>query len=482
MFDPHIKAHARHRPHAVAVSSLQGDVTYGRFDADIDRIAIAILDTGLGQARLAAVCVANPYVHWLILLALGRLSIASASVGALGATETAALLDADLLITDRDEEESHGRSRLHVSPEWVGQALRQAIRPISPTSFDPDALARITLSSGTTGMPKKVGRSWSELSRFVSSRCLLDFCAIDSDAPFRRALYMLGLDTVNFYVMLTTWLSGATMLLASKDTVRDLASLRKLSPTMLSGSPVQLQMLVDSADADFAPFPHLTIVSSGSHLPPSIARTLRLRLSTNVWNMYASTEASLAARGQVARLESEENAVGWLEPGVNVEAVDDEDQSLPSGSVGILRLKTQNMVSGYLDGADATAQHFKNGWFYPGDIGSVSTEGLLRIEGRSGEVLNIGGVKLLPRVLEDAVLKCRGVKDAAAFVMSQAAGAPTPWLAIVREEGLDEREISDALRGLGLPPIHVGWVSEIPRNDRGKVQRDRLIAAATAMR
>ena len=87
-------------------------------------------------------------------------------------------------------------------------------------------------------------------------------------------------------------------------------------------------------------------------------------------------------------------------------------------------------------------------------------------------------MKFLPRTLEDAVLACKGVRDVAAFAVPSVSGVPTPWLAIVRDEDLDEGQIADALRNLNLPPIHLGWVKEIPRNDRGKVQRDRLVAAA----
>ena len=220
------------------------------------------------------------------------------------------------------------------------------------------------------------------------------------------------------------------------------------------------------------------MIVAGSHLPATLGRSLRLRLTADVWNGYGSTEIGWAAMGALARLDGLDGAVGWLQPGTSVEIVDEQDEPLPPGDVGAVRIRTSSMVSTYLRDEGSSEQPFKDGWFYPGDLGSISQGGLLRIVGRSGEVMNIGGVKFLPRTLEDAVLGCKGVKDAAAFLISNGEDLPTPWIAIVRGEGLDEGEISQALSGLGLPPIHLGWAAEIPRNARGKVLRDRLIAAA----
>ena len=481
MFDPNIKARARYRPYAVAIASLQGDITYKQFDTNIDSVAGAIQEAGLGETRIAAVGVANPYTHWLILLALCRLSIASASVGGYGAANTIALIKADLLITD-GAEDAPGACVLRITPDWIGHVLRRKSRPLYRTSYNPDALARVTLSSGTTGTPKKIGRTWSQLATYVNSALLQSLSTYDENLPNYRSLYMMGPDTVVFYDMLATWIAGGAMLAYFGEMFTDTNMLFRLSPKMICGSPLQLQALVDALDADFQPSPSVSIVLGGSHLPATLGQALRLRLTAVIWNAYASTEVGGTAFGALAGADREPGVVGPLQPDAIVEIVDEHDQVLPAGAVGAIRIKTSKMVTEYLDDPEVTAHFFKDGWFYPGDIGSLSEDKLLKVVGRSGEVMNAGGVKFLPRTLEDAVLACAGVKDAAAFLLSQGGGTPAPWLAIVRGEDVDEREISDAIGGLKLPPVHIGWVAEIPRNDRGKVQTDRLIAAAQSVR
>ena len=480
MFDPNIKARARYRPHAVAVSSLQGDVTYKQFDTDIDSVAGAIQEAGLGETRLAVVGVANPYTHWLILLALCRLSIASASVGGYGAANTITLIKADLLITD-GAEDVPGASVLRITPDWISHVLRRKSRPLYRTGYNPSALARVTLSSGTTGTPKKVGRSWSQLAAYVNSALLLSLSSYDEGVPNYRSLYMMGPDAVVFYDILVIWIVGGAMLAYSSQMLADTNLLFRLSPKTICGSPLQLQALVDALDADFMPSPSLSVVLGGSHLPAALGQSLRLRLTTVVWNAYSSTEAGGTAFGALASADHEPGVVGPLQPDAIVEIVDEHNQALPPNAVGAIRIRTSKMVAEYLDDEEATAKFFKDGWFYPGDLGSLSEGNLLKVVGRSGEVMNAGGVKFLPRKLEDAVLACVGVKDAAAFLLSQGAGMPVPWLAIVRCDNVDEREISDAISGLKLPPVHIGWVAEIPRNERGKVQTERLVAAAQAV-
>ena len=474
MYDPHIRSHARHRPNAVAFASLHGEVTYARFDTEIDRIAQAIHHAGCGEVKLAAVAVAEVYAHWLILLALGRLGIASVTVGALGPEPTITLLNADLLITDKPVEALCQRI-LTIDKAWVDAAFDLPGTRAVATPNQPDALARVTLSSGTTGTPKIIGRTWCELSALVSSS-VIRMKATSTKLDGRRCLYMFGADTAVYYNMLAEWVEGGTMLIGSSEIYRDAKRLAALRPTEINGSALQLQMLVDTFDDELAPMPGLTIGRSGSSLPARVSTALRLRLTTNVWTYYGSSEAGLVARGQVAMLG--EDCAGWIEPDVRVETVGEDDEPLPLGAIGALRVKTPNMVTSYLADDDTDTDCFRNGWFYPGDIGSVSSDGLLKVFGRTGEVINIGGVKILPRRLEDAVLACKGVLDAAAFVTTDGSGVPVPWLAIVRDDSLDEGEIETALKVLQLPPIHLGWVAEIPRNARGKVERHRLEAAA----
>jgi acyl-coenzyme A synthetase/AMP-(fatty) acid ligase len=165
-----------------------------------------------------------------------------------------------------------------------------------------------------------------------------------------------------------------------------------------------------------------------------------------------------------------------------VEVVDDDHQQVPYGVLGRIRARGAGFIDCYLDDDAANAAYFRDGWFYPGDIGTITVDGHVRVEGRVDDVMNFGGAKFMPHVIEGAAMACAGVKDAAVFVLPDDSGFPAPWLAIVRGENLNEADIARALVIPGLPPVHVVWTDAIPRTPTGKVLRDTLEAAAQKLR
>jgi long-subunit acyl-CoA synthetase (AMP-forming) len=90
---------------------------------------------------------------------------------------------------------------------------------------------------------------------------------------------------------------------------------------------------------------------------------------------YGSTETGGVASRYLSALGDTPGAVGFVHVGVTVEAVDDDDRTLPPNAEGILRIRGANVIAGHLGDDDASASAFRNGWFYCGDIGAVSPGG-----------------------------------------------------------------------------------------------------------
>ena len=124
----------------------------------------------------------------------------------------------------------------------------------------------------------------------------------------------------------------------------------------------------------------------------------------------------------------------------------------------------------------------RDGWFYPGDLGSLSADGLLLVEGRDTEIMNIGGDKYAPHVIEEVALGCAGIRDAAAFSVPNEFGVEVPWLAVVRGEGHRDGEVMGKLlaRWPGLAGVQVAVIAGIPRNQMGKIERLTLRHQALA--
>jgi acyl-CoA synthetase (AMP-forming)/AMP-acid ligase II len=140
------------------------------------------------------------------------------------------------------------------------------------------------------------------------------------------------------------------------------------------------------------------------------------------------------------------------------------------------------MISGYLNDPEANAEHFKDGWFYPGDTGHISEDRVLTVTGRVSERINAGGVKVSPEIVEQAILPFEGIAECAAFGAPDAIGAEQIWLAIVANKDLDFEELrKHCTAKLGVrAPRQFLTLAALPRNETGKVLRAELVELAAA--
>jgi acyl-coenzyme A synthetase/AMP-(fatty) acid ligase len=172
-------------------------------------------------------------------------------------------------------------------------------------------------------------------------------------------------------------------------------------------------------------------------------------------------------------------AVGFVAPEVELEIVDEAGHVLPHGSEGFVRLRTPQFVKNLPPAESAAA------WFYPGDIGWLSDNRVLCIAGRTGDVLNRGGVKLSITDFETFLLSCPGVKDAGICTVMASAGFEEVWIGVVLEPSVDMaafRQSIESNAGFGTSIDKLFVVETIPRGTMGKIQRDELKKMLLAIR
>lgn len=473
MFDRLITFHARLSPDAVAFEIPGGQVGYAAFDADIDRVAAVLAPTITpGADALAAVRIANPYAHWLVLMALARLGIAS--------TTPAPERTPTLLVTDTPQlEHGHGRDWpvVHVSREWLEAALQRPRPMIAPAHPAPEALGRVLFSSGTTGRRKAIGLSWGRLQARAYESVVI------GSTVGTRTMPLLGVDTsMGLMSCLYRWTMGGTVIYGPPDLAALGAALATLKPDSLAMATGQLAALLDLLPEGFA-MPDTEVFVAGGLVSRALAKRSLARFGRGLTIVYGSTEAGGATAGRAGMLDAAPDAVGWAYPGREVEIIDADGRPTPAGMEGEIRIRGPHVATSYLDDPNASATVFRNGWFHPGDLGRLLPDGLLCVAGRIDEVMNLGGVKVLPARFEVAALACPGVRDAAAFAMAAPGGGQRAHVAIVRGDGFVEpalvRALVDAVPGV-MAPILV-WVDAIPRNAMAKPDRAGLIAAVAAV-
>jgi acyl-CoA synthetase (AMP-forming)/AMP-acid ligase II len=164
-------------------------------------------------------------------------------------------------------------------------------------------------------------------------------------------------------------------------------------------------------------------------------------------------------------------------PGFDVEAVDGADRPLPSGEVGRIRIRGRLCVDGYMNDPQTSAAAFKGGWFYPGDLGSLTPERMLVISGRETAVLNVAGDKTSPERIEHVLTSYPAVAQAGVVGVTDALGYGRIHAAVVWRSQPDEAGLRAHCQQL-LPPEFVPsrfvTVTAIARNETGKIDRGQL--------
>ena len=201
---------------------------------------------------------------------------------------------------------------------------------------------------------------------------------------------------------------------------------------------------------------------------------------------YGATEIGRVASGDTSLIARHPGAVGMLEAGLSIEIVDRQNTPCRAGQEGIVRLKSHLMCQGYVGNAPSALAEptspFRDGWFYPGDLGIVFEDGLLAITGREAETINLSGAKFSPVLLEQRVAEIGEVDDVCVMALNNSS-VDVLAVAVVCKAGTDLPSLRQKVAAR-LPrqfPLLLVRVAKIPRNAMGRVPRREFAEQVAAL-
>jgi acyl-coenzyme A synthetase/AMP-(fatty) acid ligase len=270
---------------------------------------------------------------------------------------------------------------------------------------------------------------------------------------------------------------GAVIFPASNSAADAINAVRVHAATHWLLSPAQAQQIVDllaNRGLSFPELKHMRVV--GAKPSPKLLNAIKNRITPNVFVPYGSTEMGPVSMATPETLLTHPDSCGRSFPWARVEMVDDADQPLPAGSSGRLRLQVEGMVTGYYRDSARSASQFRDGWFYPGDQARISHEGLLFIEGREDDVLNVSGKKILADDVESVLREHPAVVDAGAFMLAMKPEQEALVAAVILSSAASSEELKNfSAERLGpLSPQQIFVVDRFPRNTTGKLLRGQL--------
>ena len=457
-----IRATADRVPEHSAVIGADGRAhSYRTIDRLIDGVAQNILQAGLTPRHVVGLAVTGPdeLPGLVTALAFARLGIATADV-------TLPSTRLSLCVTEGDRPAPAGMRGLPMAQLWSGVGSAAP----APMSERPDAILRYMASSGTTGRPK-----YAAVTHALS---LARLAAADADSarhgPVRIIGRGLGAEG-GLRSVLHALGTGATIVLTNPKEV--IPAIHRHGVTGLITSPVSLQSIL-AAMGDAPPPPSLAVLEvTGAPCPTPLRRLARERLGAA---LVAGAGCMECGRLASAPLGDDAVVPMRLRPGVEAAALGPDGAVLPAGMEGRLRYRAPGMVGGYEDDEALSAEHFRDGWFISGDVGRVA-DGMLTLIGREQDLINSGGVKVAPFVIEEALATLPGVTEAVAFGAPDAMGVEHIWAAFTATRLIGQQELTDHCRMLlgAMAPRNVLQVPRFPRTESGKVLRAMLVEYAS---
>jgi 2,3-dihydroxybenzoate-AMP ligase len=356
-----------------------------------------------------------------------------------------------------------------------------------PAAADPGDLALLLLSGGTTGTPKLIPRTHGDYA--YNALASAEVCGLDRDSVYLAVLpaahnFALGCPGV----LGTLAVGGTVVLAADPDPGQALRLVEQAGVTITALTPPLLKLwLAEAAWSSHDLSSLRTLQVGGARLGRADAVRVGPELGCRLQQVFGMAEGLLCFTRDDDPDEVVFSTQGRpLSAADEIKVVDDHDREVPPGEVGQLLTRGPYTVRGYYGAAEQNATAFTaDGWFRTGDLVRAAPTGHLVVEGRIKDVVNRGGEKVPAAEVEDHLTAHPQVAQAALVAMPDPLLGERTCVYVVPEgEAPGLADLSRFLRDRGLAaykvPDRLEIVDALPRTGAGKVDKRRLAADLAA--
>ncbi len=291
--------------------------------------------------------------------------------------------------------------------------------------------------------------------------------------------HVYGMTTVmNF----TIHLAGTMVVQPKFEAKESLKLIQKYRPKIFPGAPTMYVALnhtpgvekfrLDSIDA---------CISGAAPLPVEVQQTFEKLTGGRLVEGYGLTEASPVTHANPIWEKRKEGSIGLPWPDTEARIVDPATgEPVPVGEVGELTIRGPQVMQGYWNRPDATAETLRDGWLYTGDMARMDEEGYFYIVDRKKDLIIAGGFNIYPREVEEVLFLHRGIKEAVVVGVPDAYRGESVKAFVVAKEGytLEASEVIEFCRqhlAAYKVPRQIEFRNELPKSLVGKVLRRVLL-------
>ncbi len=373
--------------------------------------------------------------------------------------------------------------------EWmvpIAEAMNQAGDHDLEIKLDENDLVTLQYTSGTTGKLKAAihtQKTWAAIAtNILSSIPIGSWDIMLHSAPLTHASGLL---------VLPHWLRGAAnAILPGFAPLEFLQTVQQVKPTTLNLVPTMILMLLSHPDVERYSFESVKHIIYGASPMPREA----LKRGIELWGpkfiqYFGQTEAPLiltvlGVEDHIAALEKPEHENRLLSCGrptvtTSLAIVDETGAELPPGEIGEIIASTSQMMTGYWQEPELTAETIKDGWIYTRDMGYIDREGVLFLVDRKSDMIISGGFNIYPREVEEVLYRHPAVLEAAVVGVPHEKWVEAVKAFVVLKAGhsaTEEELIEFSKRYLASykKPHSVEFRDSLPKSAVGKVVRRLL--------
>jgi long-chain acyl-CoA synthetase len=348
-----------------------------------------------------------------------------------------------------------------------------------------DDTAVILYTSGTTGKPKGAELTHANLARNaeVSARTTSEIQAGDVVLGALPLFHSFG-QTVAMNASLRV---GACLTLVPKfDPGEALATMQRDGVTHFYGVPTMYGALLHHPGCEGFDTSALRIcITGGASMPVEVLRGFEEAFGAKVMEGYGLSETSPVACSNHPDRERKAGSIGTPIEGVEMKVVDENDEEVPQGKVGEIVIRGHNIMKGYWQRPDATAEAMRAGWFHSGDMARVDEDGYFYIVDRKKDLIIRGGYNVYPREVEEVLYEHPKIREAAVVGVPHDEWGEEIGAAVVLHEGeeLNSEEVSayvkERIAAYKYPRV-VWFLDDLPKGPTGKILKREIETPAGA--
>jgi long-chain acyl-CoA synthetase len=372
-----------------------------------------------------------------------------------------------------------GTELIEVEPEAFAATLAALGPSLGPVDTDAEDTAVILYTSGTTGKPKGAALSHRNLDQNseIASRTTLEVGAGDVVLGALPLFHSFG-QTV---AMNASMRVGACLTLVPKfDPAEALATMARDGVTHFYGVPTMYGALLHHSDRESVDTSALRIcMTGGASMPVEVLHGFEEAFDTELMEGYGLSETSpVACSGHPGQVRKP-GSIGTPLEKVEMRIVDEDGSEVAQGEVGEIVIRGHNVMLGYWERPEATAEAIRDGWFHSGDLGRIDEDGYFYVVDRKKDMIIRGGYNVYPREVEELLYEHPAIREAAVLGVPHDEWGEEIGAAIVLEPGeeLAPEEISawarERIAAYKYPRV-VWFLEELPKGPTGKIVKREI--------